>query len=89
MSRYLQINDDEPSDLSSNSGWSQFIEWSESLGDSSVKQFASSGTTDDPDGLAEDIESAMQENPPIKDVEGICETLIEYLASSEGTATVV
>ena len=93
MSRYIQINDDkEPAELSSNSGWSQFIDWSESLDANEypeIAKLANDGATKNPQMLADQIEHALKNASPIPDVGRIAETIFSYLDGESGAATVI
>jgi hypothetical protein len=93
MSRYLQINDEEEAaELSSNTGWSQFLEWVSTLDKNefpSLVNFAATGTTNDPQKVSDQVESAVDASEPDEDVSGIAESLQEYLNGETGVASVV
>lgn len=93
MSRYLQINDEEEAaELSSNTGWSQFLEWVSTLNADDYPDlvaFANNGTTNDPQKVSDQVESASEEFPPDEDVTSIAESLREYLDGESGVSSVV
>ena len=93
MSRYLQINDQEDAaELSSNSGWTQFHEWVATLDAEefpALVEFTTNGTTDTPQLVCDQVESAMEDSPPIPDVQSIADNLMEYLDGESGSASVV
>lgn len=95
MSRYLQIGDaekNEPLDLSSNSGWSQFLAWTASIDREKFPElhaFADNGVSSDPAKVLIDIEQARVDHPPISDVKGIVDTLVDYLAGETEDIAVV
>lgn len=94
MSRYLQLGNDEsePLDLSSNSGWTQFHGWVDSLeGEqfSALREFIDDGSTGDAQKVREEISEALAVQPPIPDVQSIAETLVEHLDGETGSATIV
>jgi hypothetical protein len=83
MSRYLQINDEEEAaELSSNAGWTQFVEWVDGLDKGTypaLAAFSATGTTEAPQDVADEIEAARDASPPIPDVESIADTLFDSL----------
>ena len=93
MSRYLQVNDDdEPAELSSNSGWSQLLDWVATLSGekaAALAEFTDTGTTTDLQPVADQIKAALGDVPPIDDVKDIANTLIQYLDGEAGIASVV
>lgn len=93
MSRYLQINDEEEaSELSSNTGWSQFLEWASILDKNEFPDlidFSDSGTTSDLQKVSDQIESAIEDSPPDGDVAGIAKSLRDYLDGESGIASIV
>lgn len=93
MSRYLQLNDqEEAAELSSNTGWSQFIEWVDLVDAEeypALVGFAKSGTTQNPQMVADQIEAAQEDYPPPEDVKSIADSLFDYLDGEEGIASVV
>lgn len=93
MSRYLQLNDqDEAAELSSNTGWSQFSDWVNGLDAGefpALSDFVKSGSTNQPQLVADQIESAVSDSPPDGDVSGIADSLREYLDGEDGIASVV
>jgi hypothetical protein len=93
MSRYLLIGDaEEGAEISSNTGWSQFLEWVSSLDQDefpSLVNFSTTGTTDDAQLLRDQVESATEDSPPIPDVAPIAENLLEYLDGETGSVSVV
>lgn len=93
MSRYLQINDeDEATALSSNAGWTQFLDWVEGLEKNTypaLVDFSTTGSTEQPQEVADEIEAALDDSPPIPDVESIADTIIDSLDGTEGIASVV
>lgn len=93
MSRYLQINDeDEAAELSSNAGWTQFVEWVSGLDKGTypaLVDFSATGSTEAPQEVADQIEAARDDSPPIPDVESIADTLFDSLDGTEGIASVV
>jgi hypothetical protein len=93
MSRYIQLDDEEETpQVSSNAGWTQFTEWVDSLDSSefpALAELVEQGETSEAQNVSDQIEVAMEETPPIPDVQSICETLKEVLAGHEGVATIV
>jgi hypothetical protein len=93
MSRYLQLNDQpEAAELSSNAGWSQFLDWVSKLDEKEypdLVKFSNDGTSSDLQKVADQLEAAMDDSSPNKDVNGIIGSLFEYLDGSTGIASVV
>ena len=85
-------DDDEPAELSSNSGWSQLLDWVATLSGekaAALAEFTDTGTTTDLQPVADQIKAALGDVPPIDDVKDIANTLIQYLDGEAGIASVV
>jgi len=83
MSRYILLGkDEEGPEIASNTGWTQFLEWVESLDADeypALADFSTTGTTEQAQLVCDQTEAAIEDLPPIPDVEPIARNLIEYL----------
>jgi hypothetical protein len=89
MSRYLEIDDNEPAFLASNAGWSDFIGWFDAAPDEdraacpNLAQLIESGTCDDPSACNEEVSQLISAHEPDDDTMAVAETLMELLADAE------
>lgn len=88
MSRYLQLNNDEPSFLASNAGWQQFIDWFDAAPEESraecpnLNALIETGTCDDPAACNEELSQLSSAHEADDDVSGIIETLMETFSAT-------
>lgn len=91
MSRYLTVEDQEGIEISSNTGWSQFIDWVDGLDENEfpdLKRFADEGNSDDAQKLRDQIEEAQNDSAPIPDVKSIVDNLMGILNGEIGSVSV-
>lgn len=90
MSVYISINEEDPSEVASNSGWSQFIEWAQSLDDADeILQLAEHGVSENLDDLADELKLAVEESKPIDDVLPIVEMILELIEDEDPDSVAV
>ena len=88
MSIYAVIDESEPEFFSSNSGWTDVLDWSETLEDSEFVSLCDEGFTEDVSACLESMTAAVEILPPPKTV---AETISElaYLMSTGGDVLMI
>lgn len=93
MSTYAQFDEDgEQYQIASNTGWSEFGDWCESL---DVEQFPNivqlfeHGATEDLPALAEEMPKALEANPPDDKTAGVADNLLQALRANEGAGVIL
>lgn len=93
MSRYAQFDEDgNQYQFASNTGWSEFGSWIESLDKSKYPALADLweyGSTQDIQGVTDQIDSALRDSPPSKNVESSAELLLSGLCQNENAHTLL
>lgn len=87
MSRYAQFDEDgNQYQISSNLGWTEFGNWVETLDAETYLNLAElweSGTTQAIPEITEQLEHALEESPPSKNVSGTAELLLTALHQNQ------
>lgn len=93
MSTYAQFDEvGEQYQVASNTGWSEFGDWCESLDAEqfpNVVQLFEHGVTEDLRGLASELLVALEENSPDEKTMGVVNNLLEALKTNEGAGAIL
>lgn len=86
MSVYAKFSDSVPTEVASNQGWSQFGDWVDSLGVtefSEVIHLWEHGWSQNTEDLTNQLNTAIQDSPPINDVVTIVRGLCSFLRGED------
>ena len=93
MSRYAQFDEDgNQYQIASNLGWSEFGKWVESLDSEkypALFELWEYGSTQDIQGLTDQLEDALKTTPPSSNVAGSAELMLSGLHQSKDAHTLL